>query len=90
MEIKMDNAVYEQVIEIVSPLAKDKDALKKATRDSNFLRDLQVSSARLVDIILAIEDKFEIEINDDEADKVDTVGLAVDLINQKQSVVSRN
>ena len=80
-----NNEVYNQVVEIVSPFARDKDALAAVSRDSNFLKDLQVSSARLVDIILALEDKFGIEINDDEADKVETVGLAVDLITKKQA-----
>jgi len=80
-----NNEVYSQVIEIVSPFARDKEALAKVSSDSNFLKDLQVSSARLVDIILALEDKFGIEINDDEADKVETVGLAVDLITKKQA-----
>ena len=48
-----NNEVYNQVVEIVSPFARDKEALAKVSRDSNFLKDLQVSSARLVDIILA-------------------------------------
>ena len=81
----MESEVYNQVIEIVSPFARDKEALKSVSRESNFLKDLQVSSARLVDIILALEDKFGIEINDDEADKVETVGLAVDLIEKKKA-----
>lgn len=82
----MENSeVYNQVVEIVSPFARDKDALAKVSPESNFLKDLQVSSARLVDIILALEDKFGIEINDDEADKVETVGLAVELITKKQA-----
>jgi acyl carrier protein len=81
----MDNEIYNQVIEIITPFAKDKDALAKVTAESNFLKDLQVSSARLVDIILAIEDKFDIEVTDEEADKIETVGLAVELINKKKS-----
>lgn len=81
----MDSEIFNQVVEIVGPFAKDKEALKNISADSNFLKDLQVSSARLVDIILALEDKFGIEINDDEADKVETVGLAVELISKKKA-----
>lgn len=81
----MENEIYNQVIEIISPFAKDKEALAKVTKDSSFLKDLQVSSARLVDIVLAMEDKFDIEISDDEADKIETVGLAVDLITRKKA-----
>ena len=39
-----------------------------------------MNSARLVDIVLEIEDAFGIEVSDDDADKVATVGDAVNLI----------
>lgn len=77
-------ALFSQVVEIVTPFAKNKEALKTVSAQSNFLKDLQVSSARLVDIILAFEDKFGIEISDEDAGKVDTVGAAVQLISSKQ------
>lgn len=80
----MNNEVFEQVLKIVEPFAKDKAALSKATAGSSFLKDLQVSSSRLVDIILAIEDRFGIEVGDREADKIETLGAAVDLICSKQ------
>ena len=81
----MSEQVFEKVIEIVRPFAKDKEALQKINSSTSFLKDLQVSSARLVDIILAIEDKFGIEVGDAEADKVETVGSAVSLIESKLS-----
>ena len=77
-------ALLYKVIEIVSPFAKNKEALKTVTPASSFLKDLQVSSSRLVDIILAFEDKFGIEISDEDAGKVDTIGAAVALIQAKQ------
>ena len=81
----MSEQVFEKVIEIVRPFAKDKEALQKINSSTSFLKDLQVSSARLVDIILAIEDKFGIEVGDAEADKVEAVGSAVSLIESKLS-----
>ncbi|MBN8548207.1 MAG: acyl carrier protein [Deltaproteobacteria bacterium] len=81
----MEDKVFEQVIELVGPFAKNKPALEKAAETSSFLKDLQVSSSRLVDIVLAIEDKFGIEVGDDEADKISTVGSAVALIRSKQA-----
>ena len=48
-----------------------------------FLRDLEVSSSRLVDIVLEIEDAFDIEVADDEADKIVSIGAAIDLIQNK-------
>ena len=79
----MQDELFGQVIAIVSPFAKDKEALKNAKENTSFLKDLQVSSARLVDIILAMEDQFGIEVADDEADKVLTIGAAVNLIRAK-------
>ena len=79
----MSDEIFKKVVEIVSPFAKNKEALQKAALESNFLKDLQVSSSRLVDIILALEDKFGIEIADEEADKVETIGAAVSLISAK-------
>jgi len=48
-----------------------------------YLRDLKVNSARLVDIIIKCEDVFGTSIDDDEADKIATIGDAVTLIQQK-------
>ena len=81
----MEDRIFNDVIELVSPFAKDKAALQKASATSSFLKDLQVSSSRLVDIVLAIEDKFGIEVGDEEADKISTLGSAVELIRQKQT-----
>ncbi|RIL11647.1 MAG: acyl carrier protein [Proteobacteria bacterium] len=81
----MEEQIFSKIVEIVGPFAKNKDALKEASKESNFLKDLQVSSSRLVDIILALEDTFEIEIDDKEADKVETIGAAVSLIMAKQA-----
>jgi len=78
-----DQEIFDKIVAIVTPLAKDKEALSNVKRESDFLKDLQVSSARLVDIILAIEDQFDVEVDDSEADKVETVGAAVDLIKAK-------
>lgn len=79
----MNKELFDKVVEIISPFAKNKDALKAVNANSNFLKDLQVSSSRLVDIILAFEDKFGITIGDDEADKIETVGAAIELIQAK-------
>lgn len=75
--------VFGKVVEIVSPFAKDKDALASVTEETNILQDLKVNSARLVDVILDFEDEFDIEVEDEDADAVNTVGDAVDLIMTK-------
>ena len=72
-----------KIVEIIRVYAKDKDALAPATDDTNILQDLKVNSARLVDVILDFEDAFDIEVEDEDADNVNTIGDAVSLIAAK-------
>ncbi|OHD12321.1 MAG: acyl carrier protein [Spirochaetes bacterium GWB1_48_6] len=69
-----------KVLAIIGPFAKNAEALKTAGPETKILSDLGVNSARLVDIILAFEDEFNIAIDDDTADKIRTIGDAVDQI----------
>jgi acyl carrier protein len=62
---------------------KDVSLLEKATAETHILKDLKVNSARLVDIIIKCEDVFGTSIDDDEADRIATIGDAVALIQQK-------
>jgi acyl carrier protein len=75
--------IFAKVVEIVRPFAKDKDALAATKLETNILDDLKVNSARLVDVILEFEDEFDIEVEDEDADSVNTIGDAVDLIASK-------
>ena len=78
-----EQEIQEKVVEILKPYAKDAEALANASLDTNILNDLKVNSARLVDVVLAFEDTFEIEVADEDADAVQTVGDAVKLIQAK-------
>ena len=62
---------------------KDSALLVNATPKTHILKDLKVNSARLVDIIIKCEDVFGMMIDDDEADRIATIGDAVQLIQQK-------
>jgi acyl carrier protein len=75
--------VQSKVVEIIGRYAKDKEALAGVTEETNILEDLKVNSARLVDVILDFEDEFDIEVEDEDADAVNTVGDAVALIQSK-------
>ena len=72
--------VFERVVKILSPWAKNQEALASVSMDTQILDELEVNSARLVDVVIAFEDDFEIEIEDDEVDSVEKVGDAVRLI----------
>lgn len=79
-----DKEIFDKVVKILTPFVRNQDALNDIKNETNIITDLQVNSSRLVDIILAMEDEFDIEIADEEADKVETVGAAVELIKGKQ------
>ena len=72
--------VFDKVVAILKPFAKNEGALSGVSMETSLQTDLEVNSARLVDIVLEIEDAFGIEVSDDDADKVATVGDAVNLI----------
>ena len=78
-----EKEVYEKVVKVISPFAKNAEALASVSNETNILDDLQVNSARLVDIVLEFEDEFDIEVEDEAADSIVTVGDAVKLILQK-------
>ena len=75
--------IQERVIKILTPYAKNASALASIAPTTNILDDLEVNSARLVDVVLEFEDAFDIEIADDDVDAVETVGDAVGLIAAK-------
>jgi acyl carrier protein len=78
-----EEKILEKVVDILKPYAKDPGALASVSLETNILSGLKVNSARLVDVVLAFEDAFGIEVADDDADTVETVGDAVRLIQGK-------
>jgi acyl carrier protein len=76
--------VFEKVVTILKPFVKAPEALATVSMESSIVKDLKVNSARLVDVVLEIEDQFGIAIADADADKVRTIGDAVNLIVAKK------
>ena len=79
----MKNQIVEKIINILREYVKDKALLEKATTETHILKDLEINSSRIVDIIIKCEDTFGVSIDDDEADQIATIGNAVALIQQK-------
>ena len=75
--------IFEKVVKILTPYVKAQGALAGVANETNILDDLKVNSARLVDVVLAFEDEFDIEIADEDVDAVATIGDCVTLIRQK-------
>ena len=62
---------------IVDQLGVEDDAVKM---EASFLDDLGADSLDIVELIMALEEEFDIEIPDEEAEKITTVGDAVNYI----------
>ncbi len=75
--------VFGKVVEILSKYSKSDLPADKINMETSILDDLKINSARLVDIVLDFEDVFDIEVDDDDADSVITVGDGVKLIVSK-------
>ncbi len=78
--------VFDKMLEILTPFVKDPSSLAHATKDTHLIDDLKVNSARMVDIIIESEDTFHVEIDDDEADSIETIGDAVNVVMDKMSL----
>ena len=55
----------------------------KISRETSFVNDLGADSLDTVELVMEFEDEFEISIPDEDAEKIQTVGNAIDYITQK-------
>jgi len=70
--------IEEKVIQIVSEqMSVDKG---EVSRDTSFVNDLNADSLDTVELVMELEDEFDMTIPDEEAEKLKTVGEAVDYI----------
>jgi acyl carrier protein len=71
-------AIEEKVINIISEqMGVDKAEI---TRETSFINDLNADSLDTVELVMEFEDEFDTTIPDEEAEKIQTVGAAVDYI----------
>ncbi|SFH86311.1 acyl carrier protein [Halpernia frigidisoli] len=68
---------------IVKPYVKNEEALNNLTEDTDFINDLNINSANLVDVILDVEEVFDIEIDADSMEKMRDVKSAIAVIEEK-------
>lgn len=68
---------------IVQPYIQDETAFDKLSEDTDFINDLKINSANLVDVILDVEDEFDIRIENDDMEKMTSVKAAMDIIIEK-------
>ncbi len=64
---------------IIKQLGKDE---KPVTLETSFVNDLKADSLDIVELVMELEDEFDVSIPDEDAEKMQTVGDAVKYINE--------
>lgn len=75
--------LIDKLKEVVQPYVQDEQAFENLTEETDFINDLKVNSANLIDIILDIEDVFDIEIDNESMEQMLNVKKAVEIIQAK-------
>jgi len=75
--------IIQQLKNIVKPYVREQEAFENLTESTDFINDLKINSANLVDIILDIEETFDISIDTPEMEKMLDVKTTLDLIASK-------
>ena len=68
---------------IIKPYIQDQEAFDNLTEDTDFVTDLKINSANLVDVILDVEDEFDIEMDNSSMEKMLSVKSAIEIIKTK-------
>jgi acyl carrier protein len=77
--------IVEKLKAIVKPYIKNQEAYDNLTENTDFISDLQINSANLVDVILDIEEIFDVVISNEEMEKMLDVKSALTIIENKLS-----
>ena len=79
----MEQDFIAKLKKIAEPYVENKTLLENITRETDFVQDLKINSANLVDVVLDIEEEFDITIDTVSMEKMLTVGAALDIIQEK-------
>jgi len=75
--------LLEKLKTIVKPFVKNEEAFNNLSEETDFINDLNINSANLVDIVLDTEEVFDIEIDNASMEKMLTIKAAIEIINTK-------
>ncbi len=78
-------AIIEKLKVIIKPYVKNQEAFDNLSESTDFITDLQINSANLVDIILDVEEEFSIVIDNESMEKMITIKAALEIIETKLS-----
>lgn len=75
--------LIEKLKTIVKPYVKNEEAFTNMNENTDFLNDLKINSANLVDVVLDVETEFDITIDNEAMEKMLNVKSAIDIITTK-------
>ncbi len=75
--------ILSELKKVIAHYTTNKEMLAGINDDTDLIKDLNINSANLVDIIIDAEAKYDIEIDYDSADKMVNVGNCIDVISEK-------
>ena len=76
---------YQKLKDIIKVYLPEDVNITAIQPNSNFISELNINSANLVDIVLDVEDAFDIRLENEDMDEMQTVDNALDIINKKLS-----
>jgi len=79
------NLLMEKLKAIVKPYAHSPDALENINENTDFINDLKINSANLVDVVLDVEEAFNIVIDNESMERMLTVKASIEIIEAKLS-----
>jgi acyl carrier protein len=77
--------LIDKLKDVIKPYVQDQQAFDNLTEETDFINDLKVNSANLIDIVLDVEDVFDIEIDNESMEQMLTVEKAVEIIQAKMN-----
>jgi acyl carrier protein len=77
--------LIDKLKEVVKPYVQDQEAFDNLTEETDFINDLKVNSANLIDIVLDVEDVFDIEIDNESMEQMLNVKKAIEIIQAKMN-----
>jgi acyl carrier protein len=81
-------AIEAKIIDIISEqMGADKAEI---SRETSFINDLNADSLDTVELVMEFEDEFDMSIPDEEAEKIQTVGAAVDYVHKIMNGSDKN
>jgi acyl carrier protein len=75
--------MIQKLKKIVKPYVQDENALANISENTDFINDLKINSMNLVDVVLDVEQEFNIEIDNESMERMLNVKSAMDIINNK-------